>query len=622
MRNFTRFISILLVSVLMLISSGVSEMIEDAVIDEFEDTQIAEVIVDTVEDAAEIMDTPDIEDAEITDAEEKAAVPGSGEFGRGLRWSLNSTGTLTISCTGSTGQTGDYFLSSYMTGSHVPWYDQRENIRTITVGKGVTYLGRYVFAGCSNLRSVTLSEGVEELGQRVFEASSLTSIVLPATVKKIGDYAFSEGVKSISFCGTRPQFTGVALTLLGNITCYYPTRYASTWTSSAFPTFSSTSITWKTWTPSVGGAAINISQLTYSQAYTTTVYTGSALCPSVTLVNGGTTLVKDVDYTVSYLSNTNPGTAQIVISGIGKYTGTRKSTFTITKANNTIRCADISLLYSKKTALSAQLEASCLGGAALSYRSNNSKIKVDATGKLTITKGYIGSAVITVTAASTSCYNKTEKTVSVLTHPSKYTVKYNANGGKKIKKTVKVAYNAAIGKLPTPTRTGYNFMGWYYGGNRIITSTPINFAATTVTLKASWEKKNYTVTFNANGGSVNPSTRTVAYNTAVGTLPSASRSGYTLKGWYTKKSGGSKISAKTKIKGNKTFYAQWKKNKPSGGYTGPGACSACSGMGYTKCYTCGGSGIYYWSMQGYKRCHHCGGSGRLTCSYCRGTGRR
>ena len=73
---------------------------------------------------------------------------------------------------------------------------------------------------------------------------------------------------------------------------------------------------------------------------------------------------------------------------------------------------------------------------------------------------------------------------------------------------------------------------------------------------------NYTVTFNANGGSVSPATRTVASGSTVGTLPTATRSGYTFDGWFTLANGGTQISASTKVTANVTYYAHWT--------TGPG----------------------------------------------------
>lgn len=50
-------------------------------------------------------------------------------------------------------------------------------------------------------------------------------------------------------------------------------------------------------------------------------YTGKAITQSVTLKDDSYTLVKGFDYTVKYVNNTNAGTAQVIITGIGKYSG-------------------------------------------------------------------------------------------------------------------------------------------------------------------------------------------------------------------------------------------------------------------------------------------------------------
>ncbi len=69
----------------------------------------------------------------------------------------------------------------------------------------------------------------------------------------------------------------------------------------------------------------------------------------------------------------------------------------------------------------------------------------------------------------------------------------------------------------------------------------------------------YMVTFDANGGNVSPTTRSVASGSAIGTLPTPTRSGYTFDGWYTAVSGGTKISSSTKMTGVVTYYAHWTK---------------------------------------------------------------
>ena len=50
-------------------------------------------------------------------------------------------------------------------------------------------------------------------------------------------------------------------------------------------------------------------------------YTGEAVEPEVSVSIGGTSLTEGVDYTVEYVNNTEIGTASVVVTGIGNYTG-------------------------------------------------------------------------------------------------------------------------------------------------------------------------------------------------------------------------------------------------------------------------------------------------------------
>ena len=70
----------------------------------------------------------------------------------------------------------------------------------------------------------------------------------------------------------------------------------------------------------------------------------------------------------------------------------------------------------------------------------------------------------------------------------------------------------------------------------------------------------YKITFNKNGGTyLSKASKVVASGSALGTLPTAKRKGYVLKGWYTAKTGGTKFLATTKIGKSRTLYARWTK---------------------------------------------------------------
>ena len=61
-------------------------------------------------------------------------------------------------------------------------------------------------------------------------------------------------------------------------------------------------------------------------------YNGSAQTPAVTVKYGTTVLKKGTDYTVSYNNNKNAGTAVVIVTGKGHYSGTLSKSITIKKA--------------------------------------------------------------------------------------------------------------------------------------------------------------------------------------------------------------------------------------------------------------------------------------------------
>lgn len=67
-----------------------------------------------------------------------------------------------------------------------------------------------------------------------------------------------------------------------------------------------------------------------------------------------------------------------------------------------------------------------------------------------------------------------------------------------------------------------------------------------------------TVSFNANGGSCSTGSMYVTASGTLSSLPTAQREGYRFLGWYTAKSGGTKVDTSTKITADMTVYARWR----------------------------------------------------------------
>lgn len=149
-----------------------------------------------------------------------------------------------------------------------------------------------------------------------------------------------------------------------------------------------------------------------------------------------------------------------------------------------------------------------------------------------------------------------------------YTVTFNANGGSVSTTSKSVSYASTYGTLPTSTRTGYTFEGWYtasFDGTKITSDSAVSITAAQ-TLYAHWTANTYTVTFNANGGSVSTSSKSVTYAGTYGTLPTPTRDYYDFDGWYTAASGGTKITSGTtvSITAAQTLYAHWTQHPVKG----------------------------------------------------------
>jgi uncharacterized repeat protein (TIGR02543 family) len=135
----------------------------------------------------------------------------------------------------------------------------------------------------------------------------------------------------------------------------------------------------------------------------------------------------------------------------------------------------------------------------------------------------------------------------------KNTVTFNSNGGSSINSQT-VREGASI-TLPTPTRSGYDFDGWFTSSAFDGTALTSPYTPTgNITLYAAWKN---TVTFNSNGGS-SVSSQTVRAGSSI-TLPTPTRSGYTFDGWFASSAfDGTALTSPYTPTGNITLYAAWK----------------------------------------------------------------
>lgn len=138
-------------------------------------------------------------------------------------------------------------------------------------------------------------------------------------------------------------------------------------------------------------------------------------------------------------------------------------------------------------------------------------------------------------------------------------ITFDANGGTCAQSSKEFVYGQTIGPLPTSTKVGHTFLGWWTeqdGGEKILTSFVVKTACT---IYAHWEARTYTITFDATGGTCSQQTKEVVYGQTFGDLPTATKDGFTFLGWFDEEIGGTKIerTANVTITSSITLYAHW-----------------------------------------------------------------
>ncbi len=151
--------------------------------------------------------------------------------------------------------------------------------------------------------------------------------------------------------------------------------------------------------------------------------------------------------------------------------------------------------------------------------------------------------------------------------PYTYEVTANANGGSipstsgwsgtGSTATKTVTFDSTYGTLPTPTRTGYTFGGWYTsstGGTKIESSTTVK-TASDHTIYAHWTVNNYNLKVDPASGSYNNSTGLTSITQNYGTsytYLTPTKTGYNFDGWHT---GQNYLSSAKTFDGSSTYVA-------------------------------------------------------------------
>ena len=341
------------------------------------------------------------------------------------------------------------------------------------------------------------------------------------------------------------------------------------------------------------------------------------------------------EYTVTYADNNSKDTAVHTFNGWYNGSTRVTSTTDAQKSNHTLTASWTSKKITLQNRIKAGYafggwykEKDCInkvGDAGASYEpesaditlypkftANTYQIKYDGNGA---TSGSMANSTHTydeAKALTKNAYSKTgytfvgwnrSNTATTAQYTDAQSVSNLATGGTVTlyaiwKKTVTITYdlNGCTGPIPPPQSstiynnqvasikitsirptpgTGYKFLGW--DKNKYATTATYQSESTyqftdSTTLYAVTGKGRFTLTFDANGGTVSPASISKEYDSNI-TLPTPTRTGYTFTGWYTASNGGTVKNYTKMPASDETLYAHWDVNTYQIKYDGNGATS-------------------------------------------------
>lgn len=405
------------------------------------------------------------------------------------------------------------------------YYDDGERVRNLTTTNGATVTLYAVW----ELNTITITASASG-------ANSYSSWTLPSGWSGSGTTA-SKVVNSGSSIGTLPTPTRTGYNFKG----WYTTSTGSTQVTSS-SSYTSDKTIYAQWTARTYTVTLNNQSATTSGSTSVTATYGSAM-PSITLPTK-THYVFDGYYT----STNGSGTQYYTSSGGSSRSYTTDGTMTL-------------YAYWQPATITVSYNAN--GGSAIS---STTSVKLGSTfGSFPTTTrtGYTfegwyynsslstASRVTTSTTLTESMLPSTANTLTLYANWTilQYVVTLQANdavssadlwtdisGWNVSSKTAKkqFTYGDSMPKMPTPSRLGYNFTGWFTatsGGTKYVEGSTINFASAT-TLYAQWSAIGYTLTINANGGSLGSGATTIAGTIGQSvTISTATRTGYNFSSW-------------------------------------------------------------------------------------------
>ena len=470
------------------------------------------------------------------------------------KWTLDSQGTLTITGSGKTTcYRVDYYeeldTNDLELKKAQPWAAYDDQIRKVVIEEGITEIGNFNFMKCKNLETVQLPNTLKKIWSRAFwKCESLKEITIPDSVDVIADHAFAscEKLKTVQLS---KSLTGLAEAV------FYNTGLTKIVIPEGVKSIDAHAFYW----------CRQLKEVILPKTLQIIEYEAFASCSSltaVTLPDSLETLDQEAFYSCGNLKTVKFGKN---LKEIG-----------VCAFENCTSLDNIVLPNSLKTIRERAFQ-SCAALTSVKFGDNITKIEKQAFSSCYMIKELIlpkNLKELGESAFSSTAFCKRFVVYKNLQKLGKYALGSlggNAVHGGSFNGTF---YPATVDKVD-----------FYYEGTRAQWEKLSKDAVIgDYDCSGSWPRVPYyhrdhcvrfhygttkyqnescKITFNKNAknATLKTTSKQVKTNSKYGTLPTPSRSGYYFTGWYTKASGGSKVTASTVFKQtkNQTLYAHWAK---------------------------------------------------------------
>ena len=170
-----------------------------------------------------------------------ADIVAEGQCGDNASWTLDSEGNFIVSGSGEMWEWRCRYL--YMSESDIdiswiedqkcPWFDMRDQIKSVTISEGITYLGEYAFLDCDNLTTISLPKSLINCGSGATfnHCDNLTGVVLPDSLETLnGCFEYCPKITSIDIPETVTHIAddafdmcaGLKVVIVRTKECYLP----------------------------------------------------------------------------------------------------------------------------------------------------------------------------------------------------------------------------------------------------------------------------------------------------------------------------------------------------------------------------------------------------------------